>query len=227
MKNDHLEVSRLRAELLEAIVPHVPFDGWSEPAFAAAVADLAVDPALARLACPRGAVDLAVEYHRAADRRLAEALKTADFTGLKFREKVAATVKLRFGLVDAELVRRAASVFALPQNAVLGSRLVWETADLIWRGLGDTSEDFNWYSKRLTLSGVFSATVLFWIGDESEGQADTWAFLDHRIENVLQFEKIKSGLIRLPGVKSLLDTIRAPIPMVAPGQGCATGEEPV
>ena len=40
MKNDHLDVDRLQAELLAAIEPHVPFDGWSEPAFTAAVADL-------------------------------------------------------------------------------------------------------------------------------------------------------------------------------------------
>lgn len=221
MKNDHLDVSRLRAELMGAILPHVPFDGWSEPAFRAAVADLGLDSALARLACPRGAVDLAVEYHRAADRRLAEALGRAEaageFDGLKFREKIAAAVKLRLGLVDVELVRRAASVFALPQNAAMGAALMWESADVIWRALGDTSEDYNWYSKRLTLSGVLSATVLFWIGDDSAGQAESWAFLDRRIEGVMQFEKVKGALMRLPGFGALLQGLRAPAPMAAPG----------
>jgi ubiquinone biosynthesis protein COQ9 len=169
-------------------------------------------------------VDLAAEYHRAADRRLAEALQQADFTGLRFRDKVAAVVKMRLEMVDAELVRRAASVFALPQNAGLGARLVWETADTIWRGLGDTSEDFNWYSKRLTLSGVFSATVLYWIGDDSAERADSWAFLGRRIDAVLQFEKLKGGLMRLPGVSSMLETIRAPAPMAAPGKAAPGGE---
>lgn len=224
MKNDHLEASRLRAELLEAITPHVPFDGWSDPAFAAALTDIGADPALARLVCPRGAIDLAADYHRAADRVLAEALKSQEFQGLRFRDKVAAAVKLRIGLVDAELVRRASAAFALPQNMALGGRLVWETADTIWLGLGDESRDYNWYSKRLTLSGVFSATVLFWIGDESPGQADTWAFLDHRIENVMQFEKLKGGLLRLPGLRGVLDTIRAPEPRTAPGSLSARGE---
>jgi len=224
MKNDHLEASRLRAELLEAIVPHVPFDGWSDPAFAAAVSDLGVDPVLARVVCPRGAIDLAAEYHRAADRQLAAALAVAEFEGLRFRDKVATAVKMRIGMVDAELVRRASSAFALPHNMALGGRLVWETSDVIWRGLGDTSEDFNWYSKRLTLSGVFSATVLFWIGDESPDHAETWDFLGHRIDGVLQFEKVKGGLMRLPGVKSFLESIRAPVPMAAPGKVAPQGE---
>ncbi|PYF11155.1 ubiquinone biosynthesis protein COQ9 [Rhodobacter viridis] len=224
MKNDHLEASRLRADLLEAITPHVPFDGWSDPAFAAAVTDLGVDPTLARLVCPRGAIDLAAEYHRAADRALAAALKEQDFQDLRFRDKVAAAVKMRIGMVDAELVRRASSAFALPQNMALGGRLVWETADTIWLGLGDESRDYNWYSKRLTLSGVFSATVLFWIGDESPEHADTWAFLNHRIEDVLQFEKIKGGLLRLPGLRGFLDTIRAPGPRTAPGSLSPRGD---
>lgn len=221
MKNDHLDVSRLRAELLGAILPHVPFDGWSEPAFRAAALDLGLDSGLARLVSPRGAVDLAADYHRAADRRLAEVLAAAqaagEFAGLKFREKIAAAVKLRLGLVDVELVRRAASVFALPQNATTGAALMWESADVIWRALGDTSADYNWYSKRLTLSGVLSATVLFWIGDDSPGQAESWVFLERRIEGVMQFEKVKGALMRLPGVEALLQGLRAPAPMAAPG----------
>ncbi|PTV96289.1 ubiquinone biosynthesis protein COQ9 [Rhodobacter aestuarii] len=224
MKNDHLEVSRLRADLLDAIEPHVPFDGWSEPAFQSAISDLGVDPALARLACPRGAVDLAAEYHRAADRALAKALAEANFEGMRFRDKVATAVRMRFDLVDRDLVSRGASVFALPQNGVMGAKLVWETADLIWRALGDTSEDYNWYSKRLTLSGVISSTTLFWIGDDSEGHAESWAFLDHRIENVLALDKVKSGLMKVPGLKNVLENLRPPCRMAAPGR--YTGEEP-
>lgn len=217
MKNDHLDVARLREDLLAAIRPHVPFDGWSEPAFKAAVADLGVDPALARICCPRGAIELAIEYHRAADRALAAALATADFTGMKFRDKVATAVRMRLDMVDPELVRRAAAAFALPHNAATGSKLVWETADVIWRGLGDTSADYNWYTKRLTLSGVISATLLFWMGDDSEGQAESWAFLDRRIEGVMQFEKVKGKLVKLPFVPGILGAIRAPAPMAAPG----------
>jgi len=217
MKNDHLDVARTKAELLAAILPQVPFDGWSEPSFRQAVEDVGLDPALARLVCPRGAVDLAVEYHRVADRALVKKLAEADLEGLKFREKVAKAVQIRLGLVDPELVRRAAAVFALPQNAATGSRLVWESADTIWRALGDTSEDYNWYSKRLTLSGVISSTVLYWMGDESEGHEKTWAFLDDRIGDVMQFEKVKGKLTKLPFVNEILGAIRAPGPRDAPG----------
>lgn len=226
MKNDHLDVSRMRAELLAAIAPHVPFDGWSEPAFRAAVADLGADAALCHVLCPRGALDLAVEYHRAADRALAAALAQADFTGMKFRDKVAAAVRMRLGLVDVELVRRAAAVFALPHNAATGSRLIWETADVIWRGLGDTSKDFNWYSKRLTLSAVISSTLLYWLGDDSEGRAKSWEFLDHRIEGVMRFERVKGQVLRLPGLGALLGGLRAPAPMPAPGHPPPQGETP-
>lgn len=217
MKNDHLDVARTKAELLAAITPHVPFDGWSDPAFDRAVSDLGFDARLARLVCPRGAVDLAVEYHRAADRALVAKLAETTLEGLKFREKVAAAVRMRLELVDPELVRRAASVFALPQHAATGARLVWETADVIWRALGDTSEDYNWYSKRLTLAGVISSTVLYWMGDESEGHEKSWTFLDDRIGDVMQFEKVKGAVIRLPGLKGLLGAIRAPQPTPLPG----------
>ena len=210
MKNDHLDYARTRAELLQAIAPHVPFDGWSEPAFKAAVEDLGMDLGLARVICPRGAVDLAAEYHRQGDRLMLEALTDENLQGLKFREKIAFAVRTRLQVVDRELVQRGASVFALPQNAATGSKLIWETCDKIWNALGDTSEDYNWYTKRMTLSGVYSALVLFWLGDESEDHAESWAFLDRRIENVMQFEKVKGSLLKLPFVSAVLDGIKAP-----------------
>ncbi|RWR12037.1 COQ9 family protein [Paenirhodobacter populi] len=225
MKNDHLDVDRMREELLEAICPHVPFDGWSEPAFRQAVADLGVDPGLARIVCPRGAIDLAVEYHRAADRALARALSTTVWPeGMRFRDKVAAAVAMRLDLVDPELVRRAASVFALPQNTATGAKLVWETADVIWRALGDTAQDFGWYTKRLTLSGVISGSVLYWLGDESEGKADTRAFIENRIDEVTRLENIKGRITGLPGIKGLLGAIRAPGDRPMPGKTTRSAE---
>ncbi|MBD3785561.1 MAG: COQ9 family protein [Sphingomonadales bacterium] len=218
MKNDHLDVDRLRAELMAAVLPHVPFDGWSAPAFAAAVADLGVDPGLAKVVCPRGALDLAVEYHRAGDRAMVAALAAEDLSGLKFRDRVARAVRLRLEAVDPELVRRGAAVFALPQNAATGAGLIWGTADAIWLALGDTSRDYNYYSKRMTLAGVYSAVVLYWMGDESEGHAASWAFLEARIGDVMQFEKIKGGVMKVPFVKSLLSGIRAPEPAPMPGR---------
>ncbi|WP_406870919.1 COQ9 family protein [Thioclava sp. 'Guangxiensis'] len=210
MKNDHLDVDRAKAELLEAILPHVPFDGWAKPAFDMAVSDSGIDAGVAKLICPRGAMDLAVEYHRQGDRAMVKALEEADLGEMKFREKVAFALRARLEAVDPELVRRGAALFALPQNAATGTKLVWNTCDLIWTALGDSSTDYNWYTKRMTLTGVYSASVLFWMGDESEDHAETWAFIDHRIGDVMQFEKVKGSVMKLPFLKTMLSGIRAP-----------------
>lgn len=205
-------------KLLDAALTHVPFDGWSEATFNAAMADTGVAEGLARGLCPRGAVDLAVAYHKRGDRRMIARLEQADLAGFKFREKIAAAVRYRLEAAeDRELVRRGMALFALPQYAPDGARLVWETCDQIWRALGDSSDDINWYTKRMTLSGVYSATLLYWLGDDSEGHAATWAFLDRRIEDVMRFETFKANLRDnkalgrlLKGPLDVLGRIRAP-----------------
>lgn len=183
-----------RDMILDAACMHVPFDGWSEASFQAAVADADVPMAQARALFPRGAVDLAVAFHRRGDKALAEALASGDLGAMRFRERVAHAVRVRLDLVedDKEAVRRGATLFALPMYAADGAKLVWETADVIWSGLGDTSQDLNWYTKRATLAGVYSTTVLYWLGDQSEGHAATWAFLDRRIGDVMRIEEVKA-----------------------------------
>lgn len=193
------------ARLLDAALMHVAFDGWSSTTYAAAVQDSAVDPALAQAICPRGAVDLAMAYHRRGDQVMLARLKTEDMTGLRFRDKVALAVRLRLEAADdKEAVRRGATLFALPNHAAEGAKLVWGTVDLIWRALGDSSEDINWYTKRTTLSGVYSSTVLFWLGDDSLDHQATWEFLDRRIDNVMQFEKLKASVQKNPLLKPFL-----------------------
>jgi ubiquinone biosynthesis protein COQ9 len=184
----------LKAKLVEAALSHVAFDGWSQATFEAAVTDSGGDPVVARAICPRDAVDLAVSFHEAGDSAMLAALDAADLSEMRFRDKVAFAVRKRLELCpDKEAVRRGSALFSLPHNAPTGSRLIWGTADAIWNGLGDSPQDINWYTKRATLSAVYAATVLFWLGDESEDHADTWAFLDRRIENVMQFEKAKGA----------------------------------
>lgn len=196
----------LKERLLRAIEPHVVFDGWSDTSFAAAVADAGVAPDLARAACPRGALDLAVFFHRQGDRAmLARVEEGTDLSALRYRDRIATLVRFRLEAVaDKELVRRAASLFALPAHAAEGARLVWGTADLIWKALGDSSQDINWYTKRATLSAVYSATVLYWLGDETPDNSATWAFLERRIEDVMQIEKLKARLRENPLSKRLL-----------------------
>ncbi|MGR3621440.1 COQ9 family protein [Pseudophaeobacter sp.] len=193
------------AQLLDAALLHVVFDGWSEATFEAAVAETGIDAVLARAICPRGAVDLALAYHRRGDAAMLARLASADLTGMRFRDKIAAAVRFRLEAAeDKEAVRRGATLFAMPQYTSDGLKAVWGSCDAIWTALGDTSEDLNWYSKRTTLSGVYSSTVLYWLGDDSPGHQATWEFLDRRIDNVMQFEKFKADLRKNPLLKPLL-----------------------
>jgi ubiquinone biosynthesis protein COQ9 len=208
----------IKAKLLEAAKPHVVFDGWSEATFQAAMNDAGITPDAARQACPKGPVDLALAYHAAGDAKMLERMQAADLEAMRYRDRVIFALRTRLELVeDKELVRRGMTLFALPQYAGLGAQAMWQTVDAIWRALGDTSADVNWYTKRMTLSGVYGSTVLYWLGDSSEGNADTWEFLDRRIEDVMQFEKFKaqmrenkliSGL--MAGPLSFLGRIKAP-----------------
>ena len=195
---------RTKAQLLQAVSGHVPFDGWSEASFQAAIRDSGVSPGLARALFPRGGVDLALAYHQQGDRAMRAALAERDLAALRFRDRVALSIRLRLEAADKELVRRGSALFALPHHAIEGAGLIWATADAIWTALGDTARDLNWYSKRASLSAVYGATVLFWLGDTSEDNAATWAFLDRRIENVMQFEKLKAGAQKAPGFQALM-----------------------
>lgn len=195
----------LVAQLLDAALLHVVFDGWSEATFEAAITDTGINPVLARAICPRGAVDLALAYHRRGDQVMLARLAEADLSDLKFRDRIATMVRYRLEAAeDKEAVRRGVTLFALPQYAASGAKALWGTCDAIWTALGDTSDDLNWYSKRTILSGVYSSTLLYWLGDDSPDHQATWAFLDRRIDNVMQFEKVKAGLRKNPLLKPLL-----------------------
>jgi len=178
--------------LLDAVLPHVPFDGWSQAALSAALRETGIDPALARALYPRGGVDLALAWHRRGDAQMVAALAARDLTALRLRERVLLAMRLRLLDADRETVRRGVTLFALPHLAVAGGCAMWGTADAIWTALGDTSEDGNWYTKRAILAGVWSAVVLFWLGDQSPDSAETWAFAERRVEDVMRFERAKA-----------------------------------
>lgn len=193
-----------KAKVLDAALAHVPFDGWSDRTLLAAMTDAELDPALARILFPRGSVELALAYHARGDAAMLARLAESDLTALRFRDRIAAAIRTRLELSDRELVRRGTTLFALPQHAADGAAALWQTADRIWTGLGDTSQDLNWYSKRATLSAVHAATVLFWLGDETPGHQATWDFLDRRIEEVMQFEKLKARIQASAVAKALM-----------------------
>jgi ubiquinone biosynthesis protein COQ9 len=212
-------IAQTRAKVLAAAMPHVAFDGWSDKTLSYAVEDAGVDAGLARLAFPRGGIDLALAFHYDCDAKLAERLAGEDMAGLRFRDKIAHAVALRLEMLmgEREAVRRAASLFALPTNAAEGARAIWHTADTIWKALGDASRDYNWYTKRATLSGVYSASLLYWLGDESMDMEATREFIRRRVDNVMQFEDVKAKVtanpiaaVVLKGPQRLLDRVRAP-----------------
>lgn len=212
-----------KTALLDAALMHVPFDGWSEATLQAAARDAGVDPALVRAVCPRGAVDLAIAYHLRGDTLMRDRIKAGPLPE-RYSEKVAAAVRFRIEAVeDKEAVRRGTTLFALPMHAADGAKLIWGTADKIWDALGDTSDDVNWYTKRATLAGVYSATVLYWLGDDSADTQATWAFLDRRIGDVMQIEKVKAQVrdnkalsTLLAGPNWLFSQIKAPPRMPDP-----------
>lgn len=204
--------------LLDACLVHVPFDGWSEATVKAAAKDADISMTMVRALCPRGAVDLALAYHARGDAAMVARMKSADMPE-RFRDKIAAGVRFRIEAVtDKEAVRRGTTLFALPMHAADGAKAIWGTADKIWNTLGDTSDDVNWYTKRVTLSGVYSATVLYWLGDDSVDNQATWDFLDRRIEDVMRIEKIKAQVREnkvlsrlLTGPNWVLSQIKAPM----------------
>jgi ubiquinone biosynthesis protein COQ9 len=178
--------------LIEALARQVPFEGWGEKALAHAAAAEGIDPVLAADLLPGGARAQVLAFAAWADRQMTAALAAAappaegEHPGI--RERIAAALKARFAALQPhrEAVRRGLAVLALPHNAAAGLAALHRTADAIWTALGDSSTDWNWYSKRLLLAGVLSATTLYWLEDKSEGHQRTWAFLDRQLESVVK-----------------------------------------
>ena len=191
-----------RDRLAEAAIPHIPFDGMNMASLRAAARDLGLSEDVAIAFFPGDGADLAAWIHKRGDESLALWLADTPPEG-RFRDRIAAAIWQRLAFADPELVRAASAVLALPQNQPLAAKLLWETADVIWSGLGDSSRDVNWYSKRATLSAVYGATVLYWLGDDSPDAAATRDFLDRRIDGLMRFEGVKSRLAALPGMPAL------------------------
>jgi ubiquinone biosynthesis protein COQ9 len=207
-------------ELRMALAPVVPanavFDGWSDKALAMAAAELGVPAPRARLAFPGGATEMIDAWFDAIDRATAAAFPLERIEAMKIRERIGALVMFRLELVQPhkEALRRALAILAQPQNLALGARLGWRAADRMWRIAGDRATDFNHYSKRALLLGVYGSTSLVYLDDDSEGLAATRAFLDRRIGDVMRIEKAKAhwrgSRERLPSLSRFLGRLRYP-----------------
>ena len=190
--NEQDQYAETRQAVLEKALPNVAFDGWTSKLLDAAIEAADLDQSLAVLAFPQRLDDLVSAYSAGGDARMLAALPEVE--GLKIRERITEAVWQRL-LADAENIeaaRRAAGYLSVPGRQKLATDLTFKTAHAMWRWAGDTATDYNYYSKRLILSGVITATRLYWFDDDSEDFAKTRAFLERRIDNVMQFEKVKA-----------------------------------
>jgi ubiquinone biosynthesis protein COQ9 len=189
-----MNLDELCAELAPRLPAHATFDGWGEKAIAMAAAELGVPADRARLAFPGGAAQMIDAWFDSIDKKMLAAFTPERIAALKIRERIRDLILFRLETVapQREALRRALAILAMPQHALDGARLAWRSADRIWRLAGDEATDFNHYSKRGLLIGVYASTSFVFLDDQSEGFADTKAFLDRRIGDVMRIEKAKA-----------------------------------
>ena len=208
---------RKRAErdaVIRAALPHVPFDGWTEKTLARACDDVGLAGACLRL-FPAGPRDAVAHFMDLADRQMLEDLAAYDLPAMKVRERIATAVRIRLERWTPyrEAVRRALTLMPLPPFAGTALRGWYRTVDTIWRAAGDRSTDFNFYTKRALLAGVYAATLLFWLDDRSQGCAATWSFLDRRIADAMQIPQLKARIADafklLPNPRRMMEMARA------------------
>jgi ubiquinone biosynthesis protein COQ9 len=193
-----LTLDELRIALGPRIAAAAIFDGWNETALAEAAREAGVDPAVARLAFPGGAMDMVAGWVASVDAGMTAAFDPLVLAQMPIRERIRSLVWFRLEAVAGleEALRRALAIQAMPQNLARAAKLGWASADAMWRLAGDTATDYNHYTKRAILASIYAATLAVFVSDESAGKADTRAFLDRRIEGVMKFEKAKAQLLQ-------------------------------
>ena len=211
-----MNLDELRMTLAPLVPKHAVFDGWSDAAVAAAAAELGVPADRARLTFKDGPVQMIDAWFDAVDRAMLLAFPPERIAGMKIRDRIRELILFRFELIlpQREALRRALAILALPQNLPEAGRLAWRAADRIWRVAGDTATDFNHYSKRGMLIGVYGSTSLVFLDDGSDGLAETQAFLDRRIDDVMSVEKAKARWrgtsAKMPSLSRFLGRLRYP-----------------
>ncbi|MGF1624074.1 MAG: COQ9 family protein [Alphaproteobacteria bacterium] len=192
----HDQLRRERDAVITAMLPNVPFDGWTEACARGAARTAGLEGVDVRTLFPGGAIDMVAHYADLADRRMLIALSERDLPAMRIRDRIAAGIRIRLEqhVNDREAVRRAVAITTMPQHAVVAMRSLYNTIDAIWRVAGDTATDFSFYTKRALLGWVYTSTMLHWLDDDSEDHSETWEFLDRRIDNVMQIPKLRSRL---------------------------------
>lgn len=187
-------MNELRDRILDAALVHVPFDGWAAGTLEQAAQSIGLTTFDVKRAFPQGVADVMAYFFARADSQMLTELQAYDLPTLKIRERIAAgvMVRLRACTNEREAVRRALGFYALPWNVAAATQALYATVDAIWRAAGDTSTDYNFYTKRLLLSKVYATTLRVWLDDKTDDLSETEAFLRRRIENVMQIEKLKA-----------------------------------
>ena len=186
--------AELRDRLSDAMLSEAAFEGWSRAALRAASRQLDLPAGEADRLFPGGPIQALTYASERADQRTVEDMEKEGVAGLKIRDRIKSAVRIRLERHSGnrEAARRALALLSLPFNAPLAMRLLYRTVDAMWYAAGDISTDFNFYTKRATLAGVYSSTLLYWLNDRSPGSEATWSFLDRRIDDVMRIEKLKS-----------------------------------
>lgn len=189
-----MDRTEIRDRLVLATLPHAAFDGWSARALRAGTADADLSPDTTLRLFPGGIREVVRHWSSYGDRRMLEEMEKLDGASMRVRDRIAAAVRLRIevNLKHREAVRRGLSFLAMPQNADLAARCAFDTVNAMWYAAGDTSSDYNYYTKRALLVAVHGATILYWLDDESEDFGDTWSFLDRCIDDVMKIPKLQS-----------------------------------
>jgi ubiquinone biosynthesis protein COQ9 len=193
-RRQRADAAGVKDAVLAAALVHAPFDGFTDKVLQQAAADAGVARnELARL-FPEGPLSLVEAFSESADAEMGRLLAKAKLSKLRIRERIVLAVKMRIAVLrpHKEAARRAGAFLTLPPHAAMGVRLLYRTVDAIWRGIGDTSTDFNFYTKRAILAGVYSSTLLRWFSDSSDDEEITNTFLQRRIDEVMRFEKFKA-----------------------------------
>ena len=186
-------VDEIRVALAPVIGRHAGFDGWSDAAVHAAADEMDLDREVAMLAFKGKTIDMIDAWVEGIDLELARRLPAEKLNAMKIRDRITALLATRLEIMapDRESLRRALAIMAMPQNLAKAAKIGWRSADRMWRLAGDTATDLNHYTKRMTLSAVYGSTLSVFVNDDSENFTDTRAFLDRRIDNVMQIEKVK------------------------------------
>ncbi len=211
-----LTLAEVRAALAPGIAANAAFDGWGDEARDMAAAAAGIDPDIARLAFADGPVAMIDAWFAHIDAAMHAAIPPETRAAMKIRQRIAALVEARLDAMapEREALRRALAILALPQNVARGARLGWRSVDVIWRAAGDTAVDYNHYTKRTILLGVYGATVTVFLDDDSEDHAETRAFLSRRIDGIMRFEKAKAGFLKRtehrPSLSRFIGRLRYP-----------------